>query len=665
MSGATRPLHVYNGGFFNRRIKRILQLAGWKVTTGWPDANGSIAVWGSAGTSHRGRAMAARTGAGLLYVEDAALRSLFPGRTGEPPLGLMLDGSGLHYDSSRPSDLEHHLATAPFDDSARLDQARHAIARLRRSELTKYSATRTDIDPPPPGYVLVIDQTRGDAALQGATSANFREMLAFARIENPGAPILIKTHPETVQGLRDGHFDADTAQGAALYDSPIAPYRLMEGAIAVYTWSSQLGFEAILAGHKPRVFGQPAYAGWGLTQDENPVARRTRKLTRAQLVQGLLMDMPTWYDPYRDRLSDLHGVIDALEAQARAWREDRSGFVAAGMRLWKRDPLRRFYGQFGPIRFVENANAVTAAKQQAQPLMVWANQESTVVNAPALLRVEDGFLRSRGLGADLVPPMSLVLDDKGIYYDPTRPSRLTELIAKPLQPDQTQRAERIINVLRNNPITKYNLGKTEVPAFPEGKRILVPGQVADDASILLGCTGPIKTNLSLLEAARAAHPDAVIIYKPHPDVVAGLRSGAVETATQIADCVVTDGHPHSLLQAVDAVWTMTSLLGFEALLRGLPVTCLGAPFYAGWGLTTDLAPVPQRPAAPNIPLSQLVHATLVNYPRYFDPITSKACPPEIVLARLASGETGPGRPVLRSIAKLQGLLASQSWLWRR
>ena len=91
--------------------------------------------------------------------------------------------------------------------------------------------------------------------------------------------------------------------------------------------------------------------------------------------------------------------------------------------------------------------------------------------------------------------MSLVLDDKGIYYDPTQPSRLTELIAKPLQPDQTQRAERIINVLRNNPITKYNLGKTEVPAFPEGKRILVPGQVADDASILLGCTGPVKTNL--------------------------------------------------------------------------------------------------------------------------------------------------------------------------
>ena len=62
---------------------------------------------------------------------------------------------------------------------------------------------------------------------------------------------------------------------------------------------------------------------------------RTRKLTRAQLVQGLLMDLPTWYDPYRDRLSDLHGVIDALEAQARAWREDRNGFVAAGMRLWK------------------------------------------------------------------------------------------------------------------------------------------------------------------------------------------------------------------------------------------------------------------------------------------------------------------------------------------
>ena len=37
--------------------------------------------------------------------------------------------------------------------------------------------------------------------------------------------------------------------------------------------------------------------------------------------------------------------------------------------------------------------------------------------------------------------------------------------------------------------------------------------------------------------------------------------------------------------------TMTSLAGFEALLRGKPVTTHGQPFYAGWGLTEDICPV--------------------------------------------------------------------------
>ena len=44
----------------------------------------------------------------------------------------------------------------------------------------------------------------------------------------------------------------------------------MEGAAAVYTVSSQLGFEAIFAGHKPRVFGQPFYAGWALQTTNDP-----------------------------------------------------------------------------------------------------------------------------------------------------------------------------------------------------------------------------------------------------------------------------------------------------------------------------------------------------------------------------------------------------------
>ncbi len=153
---------------------------------------------------------------------------------------------------------------------------------------------------------------------------------------------------------------------------------------------------------------------------------------------------------------------------------------------------------------------------------------------------------------------------------------------------------------------------------------------------------------------------------PHPDVEAGLRQGAIpaEEAAEWADVLATEANPAALIDAADEVWTMTSLMGFEALLRGKDVTCLGAPFYAGWGLTHDLGTVPERRTArPDI--LALAHAALIDYPRYFDPVTGAACPPEVVVDRLAAGETATPGPGLRLLSKAQGLLASHAWLWRR
>jgi capsular polysaccharide export protein len=101
--------------------------------------------------------------------------------------------------------------------------------------------------------------------------------------------------------------------------------------------------------------------------------------------------------------------------------------------------------------------------------------------------------------------------------------------------------------------------------------------------------------------------------------------------------VLDRADPVWLLSQVDAVWTITSTLGFEALLRGVPVTTLGAPFYAGWGLTRDLGPVPARRLAHRPTLAALVHAVLIAYPRYYDPVSRLPCPPEVVLERLAGG----------------------------
>lgn len=658
-----KDLYVYNGGFLTEgRVRRILDLSGYAIRLGTPDEGDLVGVWGNSPTAPRGEAVAAHKGAKIVRVEDSFLRSVKLGRDGDDPIGLNIDHRGVHFDPTTPSDLEVILTENPLDDTALLNRAKAGIALLKSSHLSKYNAFDPSIVPPDPGYVVVVDQSRKDASIKacGADSNTFREMLFYAQTEHPTAKIIIKTHPETVAGHRDAYFtEKDTTERIVLDTSLVSPWDLLEGAVAVYTVSSQLGFEAILAGHKPVVFGQPFYMGWGLTDDRAPLQRRQRNLTRAQLFAGAMFLYPKWYDPFHDRLCSFEEAATTLGCFAQAWRDDYCGWIAADMRMWKRKPLQKMFGAEIPVVFAKGEKTDAVAKEKQKPIMAWGHAK-----LDGAVHVEDGFLRSKGLGADLISPLSLVLDDVGMYYDATSPSRLENLInaSEALDAAQRHRASALITRITDAGLSKYNLGNTTLSDLPKGRRILVPGQVADDASIKQGTTD-VADNLTLLQAVRDANPAAVVIYKPHPDVEAGLRDGAVTNAGDFADVVITDADPIAAIQAVDEVWTMTSLLGFEALLHGKHVTCFGSPFYAGWGLTDDRAfPISRRVARVDLPA--LVYATLIAYPRYFDPVTGLACPVEVIVDRIENDDLPKQGPANRSLAKLQGLFASYAYLWR-
>lgn len=644
-----RRLCIYNGGFLTQgRLKRILSLAGWDVSVGVPGEDDFVGVWGRTPTAWRGEAVAGWRDAPVLTVEDAFLRSVHPGRVrGEAPMGLCLDQAGVHFDGSQPSDLEKLLARAPLDDAALLNRARAAIDGIKHWHLGKYSAVDPALPVPDPGYVVVLDQTEGDAALMGAGKAAFQSMLATAAEEHPGVPILIKTHPETVAGQRGGHFEEmEFPDRVSFVTDPVSPWVLFDGAVAVYTHSSTLGFEAIFAGHKPRVFGQPFYAGWGLTQDEDAPPRRERVLTRAQMFAAAMILYPVWYDPVGDRLCEIEDVIAQLAAEARAWREDRQGYVAAGMRAWKRPFLRRMFGREVPLKFSGRAAKPVGDRKP----VVWG-----MADAPeGTLRMEDGFLRSRGLGAALVPPMSLVLDAPSLYFDPSVEGRLDRLIAEAVKlPDgEIQRAERLIARISRLKLTKYNISAETAALSGDRRKILVAGQVEDDASIQFGAS-EVRTNLELLQKTRAQNPDAEILWKPHPDVEAGLRKGAVDEAALegLADVALLNIGADEAIALADEVWTISSTLGFEARLRGKAVTCLGMPFYAGRGLTRDLAPRPAHRESHDVSLAQLAHACLIGYPRYFDPRSGAPLSPENAVALLAAGIEVP--PVNRWMAWAQ------------
>ena len=317
---------------------------------------------------------------------------------------------------------------------------------------------------------------------------------------------------------------------------------------------------------------------------------------------------------------------------------------AQGFSFWKRRPVRQFLDD-PHVVFVRTADPV----EPGATLAVWGHRTipGRLADRVHLLRLEDGFLRSVGLGADLIAPLSWVVDAQGLYYDATRPSDLEDILARTdFTPALLERASALRASILCAGLTKYNVGAADWSRPPGSRRvILVPGQVESDASLALGAP-QIRTNMGLLQTVRQKNPDAYIVYKPHPDVVAGLRAKGLgeDNALCWADARVTDVAMGALLPRVDEVHVLTSLAGFEALLREKPVTCYGQPFYAGWGLTTDLLPLPRR--ARRLSLDALVAGTLILYPRYVSPATGTLTTPEQAIADLVAWRTrvGPKLP---------------------
>jgi capsular polysaccharide export protein len=336
--------------------------------------------------------------------------------------------------------------------------------------------------------------------------------------------------------------------------------------------------------------------------------------------------------------------------------------VACGMAWWKRKRIAQFLAaeKRAPLLFIDDARQAVAAAGDGA-IAVWPSRMPDGLEKLAgdrLVRVEDGFIRSIGLGADLHPPLSIVVDRSGIYYDPSRPSDLETILENAaFPPALLARAEALIDTIVMRGISKYaSEPPASVPMARTRRTILVPGQVEDDLSVRRG-GADVAGNLDLLRRARAAEPDAHILFKPHPDVDAGHRLGHVADAElrRYADEIVRGESMPALLARVDGVHVLTSLTGFEALLRGLDVTVHGLPFFAGWGLTHDLAP-PVARRTRILSLAELVAGTLILYPRYLDPLTERPCPPETLLQRFADGWR-PKLTWLIRLRRLQGRIA--------
>lgn len=350
------------------------------------------------------------------------------------------------------------------------------------------------------------------------------------------------------------------------------------------------------------------------------------------------------------------------------WRRHLDGnrglAAASGMAFWKREAISNFLwdGRRSPP-YLKSPAGLRRARAEGGALAIWPSRVPADVKVQAaalavpIAQIEDGFLRSRGLGAALVPPSSVVVDRRGIYYDATRPSDLETLLATyDFPPALLARAAALRQRVCNSGVSKYGASSAEHIDLPTGRRtILAIGQVEDDLSVRLG-GGGIAGNLDFLGRVRAAEPDAWIIYRPHPDVRAGHRKGHVSevAARRFVDKIDEGSSLMGLVCSVGAVHVLSSLTGFEALMRGREVVVHGMPFFAGWGLTRDLASAPNRRGR-TLTIDQLVAATLILYPRYLDPVTRLPCGPELLIDRMVDGAM-PRTTWLVRLRELQGKL---------
>lgn len=627
-------------GIFSAGIQRIPHLEAFlgepcrklSLLRPVPEDITRIAVWGYRPTGAKAVALAEKSGLPVLHLEDGFIRSLGLGVSGCPPLSMVLDTHGMYYDASQPSTLET-LIHQHEENRLLHDDARQAMQMIVDGDLSKYNqAPVCTLAQPEQGAVLVVDQTFGDMAVVygNAGKEQFDNMLQAALAENPMSEIWVKVHPDVLSGKKAGYFtqlgeQAKQDPRIKLIAQDVSPQSLLQRVSCVYVVTSNYGFEALIAGKPVSVFGQPWYAGWGLTDDRHALAAelcaRRGNASIEDLFGAACLRYSRYLNPVNGQAGTLFDVLNWLLMQRQHHQQRAGRLWSPGLTLWKRSILSPFLRtktnkvNFSKRHVGESACVVWGTKGEQR----W-RENAERKNIPQW-RMEDGFLRSAGLGSDLHPPLSLVLDKTGIYYDATRPSDLETLLsASRLTGFQQQRAAQLRQRLVASKVSKYNLGAAfTLPAEASGKTVLlVPGQVEDDASILTGTIG-LRTNGELLRTVRERHPDAYIIYKPHPDVLVGNRQGNIpaEDVSRWADSQALDADIIQCIQAADELHTLTSLSGFEALMHGKKVVCYGMPFYAGWGLTHDEHTCSRRTRS--LTLDDVVYQALIAYPSYINP----------------------------------------------
>ncbi|RTI85077.1 capsular polysaccharide biosynthesis protein [Campylobacter jejuni] len=612
--------------------------------------------WGRKKSGLKAMNLAKKYKAKFILLEDGLIRSLNLGVENSPSFSIIKDDIGIYYDATMPSKLENLLNTYEFKDEE-IKQAKKAIELIKKYKISKYN---NNLDIPDDYFqkdekrVLIITQTANDASLEFGFAKDFKtvDMIKDAIKENPDSKIYIKIHPDVLSGKKQSDLVINSLpKECILITENFNPIALLEFFDKVYTKTSGMGFEALIQECECVCYGMPFYAGWGLTKDKLECKRRMQKRSLEEVFYAAYILYAEYFNPYLNQKSNIFDTIQTLAKYKSIEKANSNRLFMLGFTLWKRHFIKPFFkAKNNEIIFLNSIKSLVRYKlKEDDKFFIWGKKydKNTLTNllltkakeqnltnfTPKISLVEDGFIRSISLGSDLTRPFSLIVDDKGLYIDPNKPSKLEELLQNEIfDENMLNRAKNIIKILLENRFSKYNGLKHEdlkINAKIGQKIILIPAQVEDDASMILGGFG--LSTLDLLKEVRAKNQDAYIIFKPHPDVLSGNRVGLKDETLILEFCdeIVKDCSIDSAIKIADEIHTITSTSGFDALLRAKKVFTYGMPFYAGWGLTKDKYKCERRTR--KLSLEELVAGALITYPRYINPKTKTLCEIEVCL----------------------------------
>ncbi|HEG2606835.1 capsular polysaccharide biosynthesis protein [Campylobacter sp. W0066.1] len=598
--------------------------------------------WGRKKSGLKAIELAKKHNVKFLLLEDGFLRSLNLGVENSPSFSIVKDDEGIYYDATMPSKLENILNTYEFS-AEELEQAKKAIELIKKEKLSKYNnnlCVPKELFNTNEERALIITQVANDASLKFGLADSFstQDIINDAIKENPNAKVYIKIHPDVLSGKKQSDFNAqDLPSKCVVIKENYNPIELLSYFKKVYTKTSGMGFEALMLGCECVCYGMPFYAGWGLTQDKQACKRRLKKRTLEEVFYATYILYSEYFNPYLNQKSDIFDTIYTLAKYKKIEQANSNTLYFLGFSKWKREFTRPFFkAKNNKIIFLNSLDELYKANLDSEDkIFIWGKKHDKALLVKdfsnEIFLVEDGFLRSVFLGSDLTRPFSLIVDSKGLYVDPSKPSDLEDILQNHIFDESLkQRAKKLIITITQNKFSKYNGLKHEKLNFNTNKKIiLIPAQVEDDASMILGGAG--YDTLKLLQSVREANENAFIVFKPHPDVLSGNRKGLKDKSIILKYCdeIIENISIDSAINASDEVHTITSTSGFDALLRGKKVVVYGKPFYAGWGLTTDLHQIPRRTRV--LSLEELVAGALILYPRYIHPKNKNLCEVELAL----------------------------------